>query len=324
MAQPITFADVLAARERIAPYLAPTPLREYPQLNDLVGHDIRVWVKHENHHPTQSFKIRNGLAAVTSLTRDERKRGAIGASTGNHGQGVAYAGKLLGVPVAICVPERNNPEKNAAIRAYGAELIETGVTYDESAAACDRIRAERGMTLVHSTNHREVIAGAGTMTLEILEQQPDIDAIVIALGGGSQAVGALTVLRERAPKVKVYAVGAAGAPAQYESWRQGKALEGLPANTFAEGIATGRAYDMTYAALKAGLAGFVSVEEDEIYAGVRELIRITHNVPEGAGATGLAGLRRLAPELAGKRVVIVMCGGNLSMESLRRALQAGV
>jgi len=317
---PITYADVLAARERLTPFLAPTPLREYPQLNELVGNGIRVWVKHENHHPTQSFKIRNGLSVVTSLTAAERARGAIGASTGNHGQGVAYAGKLLGVPVAICVPERNNAEKNAAIRALGAELIETGAIYDETVVACARIQAERGMTLVHSTNHPQVVAGAGTMTLEIVEQQPDIEVIVIALGGGSQAVGAMTVLRERAPGVKVYAVGAAGAPAQYESWKQGRRLERQPVKTFAEGIATGSAYELTFDALREGLAGFVTVDDDAIFAAVRDLIRITHNVPEGAGAAGLAGLRVLAPELAGKRVAVVMCGGNLSMADLKRAL----
>lgn len=322
MKSPISYDDVLAARERLKPYLAPTPLREYPLLNDLVGNGIRVWVKHENHHPTQSFKIRNGLSVVTSLTPEERKRGAIGASTGNHGQGVAYAGKLLGVPVAICVPENNNAEKNAAIRALGAELIETGRTYDDTVIECDRIRAERGMTLVHSTNHLQVIAGAGTMTLEIIEQEPSIDAIVIALGGGSQSVGAMTVLAERAPHIKTYAVGASGAPAQYESWKQGRRLTGMPIDTFAEGIATGSAYDLTFDALKGGLAGFVTATDEEIYAAVRDLIRITHNVPEGAGAAGLAGLRKLAPELGGKRVAIVMCGGNLSMASLQRALLA--
>ena len=321
MESPITFADVLAARERLRPYLTPTPLREYPLLNELVGHGIRVWVKHENHHPTQSFKIRNGLSAVTALTPEERSRGAIGASTGNHGQGVAYAGKLLGVPVAICVPEGNNPEKNASIRALGAELIETGANYEETVAACGRIQAERGMTLVHSTNNVNVIAGAGTMTLEILEQEPTIDAIVIANGGGSQAVGALTVIAACAPHVKVYAVGAEGAPAQYESWRQGKRLTGLPIHTVAEGIATGSAYELTCGALKRGLTNFVSVSDAAIDAAVRDLIRITHNVPEEAGAAGLAGLRILAPELAGKRVAIILCGGNLSMASLGRALE---
>jgi threonine dehydratase len=318
---PITFADVLAARERLRRYLAPTPLREYPLLNDLVGHGIRVWVKHENHQPTQSFKVRNGLSVVTSLTAQERARGVIGASTGNHGLGVAYAGRLTGTPVAICVPEGNNPEKNAAIRALGAELIEGGRHYDETVALCDRIRAERGMTLVHSTNHPEVIAGAGTMTLELVEQADgDLDAMVIALGGGSQSVGAMTVLAERAPRVQVYAVGAAGAPAQYESWRQGRRLTGLPVETFAEGIATGSAYELTFDALRAGLADFVTVTDDALAQSVRDLVRITHNLPEGAGAAGLAGLRALAPRLSGRRVAIVMCGGNLDTRTLARIL----
>ena len=317
----VTYADVLAARERLRPFLTPTPLREYPLLGELVGHDVRVWVKHENHQPTQSFKVRNGLAAMTALTAEERARGAIGASTGNHGQGLAYAGKLLGVPVAICVPVGNNPEKNASIRALGAELIEVGANYDETAAACARIQQERGMTLVHSTNNRHVIEGAGTMTLEMLEQEPTLDAIVIALGGGSQAVGAITVAREKAPQVKVYAVGATGAPAQHDSWHRGERLVRQRIDTFAEGIATGSAYEATFDALRAGLAGFVTVTDDAMYEAIRDLLRITRNLPEGAGAAGLAGLRLLAPALAGQRVAIVMCGGNLSMTALRAALR---
>ena len=319
---PITFDEILAARERLRPYLVPTPLRRYPLLDELVGHELEVWVKHENHHPTQSFKIRNGLSAITALSPEERSRGVIGATTGNHGQALAYAGQLLGVPVAICVPLGNNPEKNAAIRAMGAELIETGATYDETVIECDRVCVSRGMTLLHSTNNREVIAGAGTMTLELLEQQPGLDAIIIALGGGSQAVGALTVAAAIRPAVATYAVCANGAPAQYDSWKAGRRLTGRPVRTFAEGIATGSAYEMTFDALLAGLRGFVTVSEAELYQAVRDLIRITHNMPEGAGAGGLAGLRRLAPELAGARVAIVMCGGNLSTEALRAALNS--
>ena len=320
MSSPVTFDDILAARERLRPYLTPTPLRNYPLLDELVGHGIRVLVKHENHQPTQSFKIRNGIAAITALSPQARAKGAIGASTGNHGQGVAYAGKLLGVSVAICVPEGNNPEKSAAIRALGAELIEVGATYDETVVACDRIRESRGMTLVHSTNNRDVIAGAGTMTLEMLEQEPALDAIIIALGGGSQCVGALTVAAAVKPSLGVFAVGAEGAPAQYESWRAGRRLTGMPIKTFAEGIGTGSAYEMTFESLKAGLAGFVTVSEDGMYQSVRDLIRITHNLPEGAGAAGLAGLHKLALSLTGKCVAIVMCGGNLSDASLRVAL----
>ena len=316
----ITFEDVLAAEARLRPHLQPTPMRQYPQLDALVGHGIEVWVKHENHHPTQSFKIRNGLNTV--LARDEaaRRRGIIAASTGNHGLGVAYAGRLTGTPVTICVPEGNNPEKNAGIRALGATLVEVGARYDETIAACATMAAERGLTLAHSTNDPLVVAGAGTLTLEILAQAPPLDALVIALGGGSQAVGALTVAAARQPALQVYAVGAAGAPAQYESWRRGERLSGQPVHTFAEGIATGAAYDETFEALRAGLAGFVTVPDDALYEAIRDLIRLTHNLPEGAGAAGLAGLRALAPQLAGRRVGIVMCGGNLSERDLRIAL----
>ncbi len=316
----ITVDDVRAAEARIRPHLAPTPMRHYPLLDALVGHGIEVWVKHENHHPTQSFKIRNGLNTVLGRDEASRRRGIIAASTGNHGLGVAYAGKLTGTPVTICVPEGNNPEKNAGIRALGAELVEVGARYDATIAACAAMAAERGMTIAHSTNDPLVLAGAGTMTLEILAQAPPLDALVIALGGGSQAVGALTVAAARQPGLRVYAVGASGAPAQYESWRRGERLTGQAVQTFAEGIATGAAYELTFETLRVGLAGFVTVTDEALYAAIRDLIRVTQNLPEGAGAAGLAGLRELAPELAGRRVGIVMCGGNLAERDLRRAI----
>jgi len=322
MPSPINYQDVLAARERIRPHLTPTPLRHYPLLDAAIGHGIHVLVKHENHHPTQSFKIRNGLSAILGLSDAERARGVIGASTGNHGLGLAYAGGLTGTKVTICVPEGNNPGKNAAIRALGAELLEIGASYDQTILGCARVREERGLTLVHSTNNSHVIAGAGTMTLELLEQDPALDAVIIALGGGSQAVGAITVARELKPSLGVYAVGAASASAQFESWQRGERLSGLPVATFAEGIATGSAYEMTFDALKQGLAGFVTVSEEAMYQGVRELINLTHNIPEGAGAAGFAGLKALAPQLAGKRVAIIMCGGNLAERDLKKALAA--
>jgi threonine dehydratase len=312
-------ADVQAAAGRLQPHLGVTPLRRYPLLDAEIGHDLRVWVKHENHQPTQSFKVRNGLNAVLALPPEARARGGIGASTGNHGLGIAYAGRLTGVPIAVCVPLGNNPQKNAAIRALGAELIEVGATYEETVRECARIREARGLTLLHSTNDPHVIAGAGTMTLEILGQEPELDALVIALGGGSQSVGALTVAAALRPSLRVFAVGAAGAPAQYESWRRGVRLTGQPIDTFAEGIATGSAYELTFDALREGLAGFVTVTDAEMYAAIRDLVRLTANLAEGAGAAGFAGLRKLAPELAGQRVGIVMCGGNLGLQDLRIA-----
>ncbi|MBA3853703.1 MAG: threonine/serine dehydratase [Gemmatimonas sp.] len=319
---PISFADVESAAARLAPHLAPTAVRQYPRLDADIGHGITVFVKHENHQPTQSFKIRNGLNAVLGRSEAERARGGIGASTGNHGLGIAYAGRLTGTPITVCVPEGNNPEKNEAIRALGATLVEAGATYDATIAECHRLQEAQGLALLHSTNDPLVIAGAGTMTLEYLAQAPALDALVLALGGGSQAVGALAVTSELRPALKVYAVGAAGAPAQFESWRLGERLERQPVDTFAEGIATGSAYALTFDALRAGLAGFVQVTDVQMRAAIRDLLRYTGNLAEGAGAAGLAGLRALAPQLAGQRVGIVMCGGNLSLAELQRTMAA--
>lgn len=315
---PIKFADVEAAASRLAPYLTATPLREYPRLDADIGHGIRVLVKHENHQPTQSFKIRNGLNTVLGRSAAERARGGIGASTGNHGLGIAYAGRLTQTPITVCVPKGSNAEKTAAIRALGATLVESGATYDETVAECRRLQEEQNLVLLHSTNDPLVVAGAGTMTLECLKQAPELDALVLALGGGSQAVGALTVVAALKPSLKIYAVGASAAAAQYESWKSGQMLERQPSGTFAEGIATGSAYALTFEALRAGLAGFVQVSEDQMRAAIRDLHRYTGNLAEGAGAAGLAGLRLLAPQLAGQRVGIAICGGNLSLAELQR------
>src|SRR5438132_9568098 len=176
---PVTMEDVLAARERIRARLPPTPLRRYAPLEEAVGYGIRVYVKHENHQPAQAFKVRNALAALGALTDEEKKRGVVGASRGNHGQALAWAGEILGVPVAICVPRGNNPEKNEAMRGFGAELIEEGDDYDQAVTVAEMLVHDRGMTMVHSTNNRHVIAGAATIALEMIEQQPTLDALVI-------------------------------------------------------------------------------------------------------------------------------------------------
>lgn len=320
----ITLADVLAARARIAPYLQPSPLRHYPLLDALVGYGIRVLVKHENHLPVNSFKIRNGLSAVTALPLDVAERGVAAASTGNHGQGVAFAGALLGIPVTICVPARNNPEKNAAIRALGATLVEHGANYDACVAHCAEMARRDDLTVIHSTNNRDVIAGAGTLTLELLEQAPEVAAMVIAVGGGSQAVGALTVAADRKPSLRIYGVQSAGAPAQHEAWKAKHLLPPMPSRTFAEGIATASAYEMTLPTLCEGLEDFITVPDADIAQAIRDLWRVTHNLAEGAGAVGFAGLRALAPKLEGQTVAVVMSGGNLATEWAHRILSGAM
>jgi threonine dehydratase len=319
-AWPITISDVLEARRRLAPYLSPTPLRRYQPLDAAVGAGISVLVKHENHNPTNSFKVRNTLSAMSALSGETRRRGVVGATRGNHGLGMAYAGSLLGVPVTICVPVGNNPEKNEGMRGYGATLVEEGRDYDESLAIAQSLVAERGLTMLHSTNDPTVIAGAGTLSLEMIEEAPDLEAVVVAIGGGSQAVGAMTVLRTMKPEVEVFGVAAAKAPAGHDSWRAGKIVTAASADTFADGLATRTAYALTFPALRSGLADFVLCTEAEIAEAVRLLLRTTHNLAEGAGAAGLAGLLKLRERLAGRKVACILSGGNMDARTLQQVV----
>jgi threonine dehydratase len=319
MSAPITIDDVRSARERLTPYLTPTPLRRYPQLDDAVP-GLALFVKHENVQPTGSFKVRNGLATLTNLEPAERARGIVGATTGNHGLGLAYAGRQLGVPVSICVPVGNNPEKNAALRAWGAKVIEEGADYDEAVVVAQHLVESEGRTLAHSTNNPNVLAGAGTMTLEIVEQTSALDVLLIAIGGGSQAVGAVTVARALRPDLRVIGVQAAGASAVHDSWHAKAPRRTARAATFAEGVATRSTYALTFPALLDGLAGFVTVTDAEIADAVRLILSTTHHLVEGAGAIGVAAARKLGAELQGQRVGVIFCGGNMDSAVLRRIL----
>lgn len=319
-AWPIAFDDVLQARARLAPYLTPTPLRHYPLLDELIGGGTSLLIKHENHQPTCSFKVRNGLSVVTALTAAERERGVVAASTGNHGQGIAYAASLLGVQATICVPVGNNPEKNAAMRGWGATVVEEGRDYDESLDTMKHIAREQDMVVAHSTNDARVVAGAATLTLEMLEQSGGLDAIVMAVGGGSQSVGALTVARELAPTLKVYGAQAAGAPAIHDSWHARALVRTERATTFAEGVATRQPYELTFATLCEGLAGFITVTDAELADAIRLILRVTHSLVEGAGALGLAAALKLRDRLTGMRVGLVFSGGNLDTKVLQRIL----
>jgi threonine dehydratase len=320
---PIPWSAVIAARARLAQHLPTpaTPLRHYAALDELVGGGIRVLVKHDNHLPTNAFKARNALALISALTPEEAKRGVIAATRGNHGAGLAWAGALLGVPVVICVPHGNNTEKNRAIRGYGAELVEVGRDYDECAAAAETMRRERGLVLAHSTNHPEIIAGAATLSAELLEQAESqgatLDTIVVAIGGGSQAVGALVAAAALRPSVRVYGVQARGAAAIHDSWHARTRLAYDRAATIADGLATRATYDLTWPALRDGLAGFVAVDDAALAAAVRLMVETTHNLVEAAGAAGLAGLCALREELAGRTVAIILSGANIDAATLR-------
>ncbi len=320
---PISYDDVRDARVRLREFLEPTPVRNYPLLDEALG-GVEVWVKHENLQPTHAFKVRNGLSAMSLLGPEERSRGVIAATRGNHGLGICFAGQALGVPVTICVPEGNNPEKNAAIHSFGARLIEEGADYDESVETAARLAKAEGLATLHSTNNRGVIAGAATITDEFLDQAPALDALFVSIGGGSQAVGALTVIRERSPQTEVYGVQAAKAPAQQLSWSAGAKVTTETAQTIADGLATRSSYEFTRAALKEGLTDFLLVEEEEMLAAMRVAIRYLKSIVEPAGAAGLAGLRGKAATFRGRRVGVILSGANAETDLLKRALDSEV
>src|SRR5688500_13336091 len=246
--QPPTLNDVRAARDRIAPQIRPTPLMRHPLLDAEAG--LQLWVKHENHNPTGAFKVRGGLNLIASLTPAERKRGAGTASTGDHGQSIAVACQIHGVACTVFVPEGNNPEKNAAMRAYGATLEEGGRDFDEARERCEARAAETGARYVHSANEPLLLAGVGTYALELFEELPSADVIFVPSGGGSWACGLITVRNALGSRAKIIGVSAANADAVYRSWKGPQRVVGDSANTFAEGLATRVTFDLTFGILK--------------------------------------------------------------------------
>ncbi len=313
-----TFADVLNARRQIRPYLRPTPLHSYPALSALVG--TEVWVKHENHLPVCAFKVRGGINLVSRLDEAERERGVIAASTGNHGQSVAYATRQFGVQAIVCVPEGANPVKVESMRLLGAEVIHHGRDFDEARERCENLAAEHGYRYIHSGNEPLLIAGVATYTLEILEDEPEIEIIIVPVGGGSGAAGACIAAKTMNPAIEVIGVQAEAAPAAYRSWRERRLLE-APMATSAEGLATRGAFDLPQRILWQHLDDFILVSEAEIQRAIMAMIEKAHNLVEGAGAASLAAAIQLRDRIAGKKVAIVCSGGNISLEQLTHALR---
>jgi threonine dehydratase len=314
----VNLTDVRAARARIGSRVPPTPLIRHPLLDRETG--LELWVKHENHNPTGAFKIRGGLNLVASLPDEERRRGVVTASTGNHGQSIAMACEAHGIGCTVFVPIGNNPEKNAAMRAFGAALEETGRDFDEARLACERRAADTGARYVHSANEPLLIAGVATYGLEVFEALADIDTILVPIGGGSGACGLITAREALGRRTRIVGVGAERADAVARSWRGPDRVAGESAATFAEGIATRVTFDLTFDLLKRHLDDFVLLSEDELADGVRLALRTTHNLAEGAGAAALAAAVRMGQSLRGRRVVAIMSGGNLDAARLRQIL----
>ncbi len=311
-----TLRDVLAARAIVYRYLKATPLYRYSSLNDATGLDL--YVKHENHQRCGAFKVRGGLNLAAGLTDAERKAGLFTASTGNHGQSIAFAARAFGMRATIAVPEEANPAKVAAMRGLGAEVVFHGADFDTAREWIAGVAQQQGGLFVGPTDER-LICGVATFALEILEELSDVDVIIVPVGAGSGVCGTAIVAKSINPKIEVIGVQSAQAPTQQLSWKAGKPVFG-PMNTFIEGVATRAPFENTQAIMRKYLDDFVLIDDEDTKQAMRLLIEHTHNLPEGAAGLPLAAAIQWRDRWVGKKVAIDFCSGNVSMEKLRSLL----
>jgi threonine dehydratase len=316
-----TLADVYRAKHVLEDRLPRTPLIYSPPLSRELGFD--AYVKLESLQPIGAFKVRGGAYLAASLTDDEKRRGIIGASTGNHGQSLAYGAKLAGARCIIAMPEEANPLKVESMRALGADVQFHGQNFEEAREWAEEHARSEGMRYVHHINTPELITGVATMSLEIMEDLPDVEVIVTPVGGGSGALGHLLVAKELRAEVQVIAVQTAGAPAVYESWRN-RCLMKAPIDTAAEGLATGQAYYVAVKTLLDRVDDMLLVTEEEIQDAVRLLLERAHLLAEESGAASTAAAMQIRDRLAGKKVALILSGGNMTLDGLRRVLRPGV
>ena len=312
-----TLLDVYEARKRIGPYITRTPLHHYPRLDRLIG--AEVYVKHENHQSLGAFKIRGALNVVSQLTDEEKSRGVVCASTGNFGQGIAYAADVFGVQATVVVPEDANSEKCESMRVLGANLILHGDNFDDCRAHCERLSKEEGYVYIHSADEQRLIPGVATYSLEIFEDLPDVEVIVVPVGGGSGACGACIVANSLNPNVRVIGVQAESAPGAYLSWKEGEIVE-AKMETRAEGLATTMGFELTQGIMREFMDDFILVSEEEMVQAIGLYLENTHNLTEHAGASPLAAAFKIRDSLKGKKVALVMSGGNLSRDHLRQVV----
>jgi threonine dehydratase len=312
---PVSLPEVLKAKRFVHKYLTPTALTRYENLSSLINTEI--FVKHENHNPTGSFKIRGGINLMHHL-KSSRVDGVVTFSTGNHGLSIAQSAAWLGLEATVVVPKNNNPAKNRSIKSTGATLIETGKTFEEASLVVEALVNEHDLYYVHPANEPHLINGVGTEFIELIEVLPDLDAIVLPIGAGSEAAAATIVLKTINPDIQIYAVQAKSSSAAYHSWKSGKIV--ISENTtFAGGFATGIAYETPFEIYKDNLADFVLLSEEEIYQGISLAGYYTHNFLEGAGASTIMAAIKLKDQLKGKKVVLQFSGCNASADEINKA-----
>jgi threonine dehydratase len=313
-----TLEDVYRARRVIAPYLRPTPLVFSDSLSELL--DCKAYLKCENVQPIGVFKVRGGVNLVSSLSEEERRRGVITASTGNHGQSIAYAARLFGVPAVIAAPENCNPYKRRSMERLGARVVLVGEDFDKSRVWAEGEAARQGYRYVHVANEPLLIAGVGTMSLEIVEELPDVDVIINPIGGGSGCAGHCIVAKAIKPAVEIIGVQAERAPSVYLSWKAGELRQTESSDTFAEGLATRVAFELPFSIIRDRIDEIMLVSEEEMRQAIVTLLDRAHMLAEPAGAASLAAALKMRGRLRGRKVVFVLTGANITLEQLRAVL----
>ncbi|MFB6267478.1 MAG: threonine/serine dehydratase [Halodesulfurarchaeum sp.] len=311
-------SDIFAARKRIEPYLPRTPLVRAEALSAEL--DADVYFKREDTLPIGAFKVRGGMNLVADLPQAFHDPGLIAASTGNHGQSIAYAGRSAEVPVTIVVPEDANPGKVTSMERLGATVRHHGETFDDARERAEELAAAEGYRYVHSANEPKLIAGIATAGLEILEERPAVDVVLNPVGGGSGTAAYCLSVGELAD-ASVYGVQSEAAPAMYEAWAEGHLEPSDTMDTFAEGLATSVPFALTQDILREHLEDFLLVSDADLREAIADLLAQEHILAEGAAVAGIAGARVLGEALAGKTVVIPITGRNLSLENLQSILQ---
>ncbi|MGP8069963.1 MAG: threonine/serine dehydratase [Candidatus Bathyarchaeia archaeon] len=310
--------DVFAARTIVNRHLKPTPLIHPRGLSRLLG--CEVFLKLENLQPTRAFKVRGGVRFMENLVKQGQPRTVITASTGNHAQSVAYAGRLFGVEVKIVMPHGVPQLKSDAAKDLGAELLFHGSYYDEAREYAERLASQNGYLYIHPSNEPLLFEGVATMHLEVIEEQPDLDIVINPIGGGSGASAACIVYKSLDPKIKVIGVQAEGAPAFYNSWKSGSIMSTDGVKTKAEGLATSQAYELPFSFLREKLDDVILVSDAEMMQAVRTIFSTTGQVAELSGAASTAAATKVKEELKGKNVALIVTGGNIEPHQLAQIL----
>ena len=315
-------AELTRAHHTVTRVMPPTPQYRWPCLCRYVG--CEVWVKHENHTPTGAFKVRGGLALLDDMHRNGRLPARmVTATRGNHGQSIPFAAQRFGIPVTVLVPRGNSIEKNEAMVGWGAELVEFGRDFDDAREEAQRRAAAEGAFSVPSF-HPALVRGVATYALELFRAVPDLDTVYVPIGMGSGICGMIRTRDLLRLKTEIVGVVAAGAPAMARSFAAGRVVATTSADTFADGVACRVPAQEALDVLRRGAARVVEVGDDEIANAMRILYRSTHNIAEGAGAAAFAALHREAARQAGRRVAVILSGGNVDSNVFRAVLAGEV